>query len=83
MEKIVYTLKKKKDTEELHLFEAVPAEDNRCTPKKMSICKKMSKDESEGNIFACESEDNARTKCAKIGRQVCGICVSHLFTTYE
>lgn len=82
MAKVVYTLKKKKDTNELHLFEAFPAENNKCTPKNMSICNKMSTDESSGNIFACQSEDDARTSCANQGRKVCGICVSHLYATY-
>lgn len=82
MAKVVYTLKRKRDTEELHLFEAVPTEDNKCTPKNKSICNKMSKDESSGNAFACQSEDNARIECTKLGRKVCGICVSHLYETY-
>jgi hypothetical protein len=42
----------------------------------------MDKSESTGNIFACADEDLARKKCAEIGREVCGICVSHLYTTY-
>jgi hypothetical protein len=83
MAKVVYTLKKKTDTEELHLFEAVPSEDNKCIPKNKSICNKMSKDESSGNIFACEDENSARAKCAERGREVCGICVSNLYATYK
>lgn len=83
MEKVVYTLKKRKDTEELHLFRAIPTSDNKqCTPNKISICKKMDKDESSGNIFTCASENDARKKCAEIGRPVCGICVSTLYTSY-
>jgi hypothetical protein len=82
MEKIVYCLKKKKDTEELHLFEANPTIDNKCMPKEDSICKKMRKNESSENIFSCKSIEDARTQCAKIGRKVCGICVSHLYETY-
>jgi hypothetical protein len=82
MTKVVYTLKRKKDTNELHLFEASPAEDDKCTPKSKSICNKMSKDESSGNIFACQLEDDARISCADQGRKVCGICVSHLYETY-
>lgn len=78
----VYTLKKKKDTEELHLFRAKPAPDNKCTPEKESICKRMEKSESSENVFACQSEDEARKECAKIGRKVCGICISHLYESY-
>ncbi len=83
MEKVVYTLKKKKDTEELHLFEAVPSEANKCIPKNWSICNKMSKDECSANIIACQSVDDARFECAKIGRKVSGICVSRLYVTYN
>ncbi len=82
MPKTVYSLKKKKDTEELHLFEAIPKEDNKCTPKNRSVCNKMSKEESIANIFVCQSEDDARIACATTGRKVCGICVSHLYETY-
>ena len=83
MKKIVYTLKRKANTEELHIFRATPASDNKCTPERESICKKMNNNESSEVIFACLSEDDARVKCAKIGRQVCGTCVSHLYETYE
>lgn len=76
-----YTLKKKKDTEELHLFMGEMTEDA-CTSKQQSICKKMNKSESTGNRFQCADESTARKKCAEIGRGVCGICVSHLYETY-
>jgi hypothetical protein len=78
---IAYTLKKKKATGEYHLFEGKMTEDG-CTSKQVSICEKMDKSESTGNIFACEEEDSARKKCAKIGRAVCRICVSQFYTTY-
>ena len=77
-----YTLKKKKDTGELHLFKGEMTDDA-CTSKQISICEKMNKSESAGNKFACYNEDEARKKCAEIGREVCGICVSHLYTTYD
>lgn len=79
----VYTLKKKEDTNELHLFRANLAPDNKCTPEKLSICKKMDKNESTENKFACQSESESRKECARIGRQVCGTCVSHLYETYD
>lgn len=82
MKKVDYTLKKKTDTDELHLFEADLTADNKCIPKNKSICNKMKKDESSDNIFLCKPEDIARTECAKQGRFVCGICVSHLYATY-
>ena len=76
-----YTLKRKKDTNEYHLFKGKMTEDG-CTSGQVSICKKMERDDSSGNIFACKTEDEARLECAKKGRKVCGICVSHLYETY-
>lgn len=76
-----YTLKKKKNTGELHLFEGAMS-DKSCTSNDLSICEKMKKSDSEANIFQCFDESDARKECAKIGRAVCGICVSHLYTTY-
>jgi hypothetical protein len=76
-----YTLKKKKDTDELHLFEG-DMTDKSCTSGQKSICRKMDKSESVVNTFTCFTEENARAACAKAGRLVCGTCVSHLYTTY-
>lgn len=77
-----YTLKKNGDTEELHLFEGDMTTEA-CTSNPKSICKKMSKSESGGNIFTCKNEKEARSKCAELGRKVCGTCVSHLYATYS
>ena len=76
-----YTLKEKKDTNEYHLFEGDFTPDG-CTSGSFSICEKMKKSESKKNIFTCKTEDEARVKCAEQGRKVCGVCVSHLYTTY-
>jgi hypothetical protein len=76
-----YTLKKKKNTGEYHLFEGVMTAEG-CTSKQLSICQKMDKSESAGNVFACEEENAARRKCAKIGKLVCSICISHFYTSY-
>ncbi|HWW05614.1 hypothetical protein [Collimonas sp.] len=78
-----YTLKKDKDTAELHLFEGKMTTPQKCTSDEKSICKKMTKSQTAGNEFACEDEKNARIKCASIGRAVCGICVSHLYADYS
>jgi hypothetical protein len=80
-----YTLKKKKDTEEYHLFEGNLLEIKKCDTNlvKESICKMMSIDENEGNVFTCENEDLARLRIAKIGKQVCGVCTSHLYENYK
>lgn len=77
-----YTLKIFGETEELHLFEGKMTEKG-CTSGSTSICQKMAKAESSGNKFTCLEEDEARIGCAEIGRKVCGICVSHLYTTYR
>jgi hypothetical protein len=79
----VYTLKEDKDTGELHLFEGKMTKENRCNSSKNSICQKMQKSETDSTKFACKDEDKARIACAKIGRKVCGVCVSRLYTTYE
>lgn len=76
-----YTLKIKENTNEYHLFEGEMST-NSCTSKNQSICEKMKKNESSGNVFQCKDENEARTRCAKLGREVCGTCVSHLYTTY-
>ena len=77
-----YTLKQKKETEELHLFKGKFTEEGKCTSGTTSICRKMTKDESKANKFSCLTEKEARKECAAIGRKVCGICVSHLYATY-
>jgi hypothetical protein len=81
---IAYTLKKRKDSEEYHLFEGNLLGIKKCDTNlvKESICKMMSIDENDGNIFTCEYEDQARIKIAKIGEQVCGVCTSHLYANY-
>lgn len=79
-----YTLKKKNDTEEYHLFEGDLLGPKKCNTNlvKTSICKMMDIDENDGNIFTCEVEDQARLRIAEIGKQVCGVCTSHLYATY-
>ena len=82
MSKIVYTLKKKKNTDELHLFEGGMSSDNKsCTSNQKSICKEMEKSESTENVFTCYEEKAARIRCAEIGRLVCGTCISHFYKT--
>jgi len=80
MAKDAYTLKRIKNTEELHLFKGEFTEED-CTAGQFSLCGQISKDDSDGNIFACKTEEQARIECAKIGRKVCGTCVSNLYGT--
>lgn len=79
-----YTLKQKKDTEEYHLFEGDLLGFKKCNTNlvNVSICKMMNISENVGNVFTCEDENKARITIAKIGKQVCGVCTSHLYTTY-
>ena len=79
----VYSLKRKKDTQELHLFEGEMTEPGKCLPDSTSVCREMTRTESVENIFSCSPVNEARTECAAIGRPVCGTCVSHLYTTYH
>lgn len=88
----VYTLLEKGDTEEYHLFEGEWTNKPKklCSIPRESICQKMRSAERKkvaGTIatppFACKVEDVARARCAKLGRSVCGICVSHLYRTPE
>jgi hypothetical protein len=83
MAKILYTLKRRKDTEEYHLFESTLTVDNKCAPKPKSLCNKMDKNESDLTLILCKSENEARLFCATKGRSVCGTCVSHLYETYK
>ncbi|EOK3952497.1 hypothetical protein ACJQ6B_001630 [Escherichia coli] len=80
-----YTLKEHKDSGELHLFEGdmyVNNPDHKCSSDAKSICKKMNNADKKKNHFACATEQEAREEIAKIGRKVCGTCVSHLYTSY-
>jgi len=43
----------------------------------------MDKSDSSENIFSCQDDNYTRTQCAKIGRQICGTCISHLYETYD
>lgn len=77
-----YTLIQHDDTDELHLFQGEMTPDG-CTSARLSICKKMTKQDGYRRIFRCLDEDDARTRCAEVGREVCGICVSQLYANYE
>jgi len=77
-----YTLKERKDSNEYHLF-VCTTRNNECYPAQKSICEEMNKSENVRNIFVCKDEDEARIRCANIGHQVCGTCVSHLYETYD
>jgi hypothetical protein len=44
----------------------------------------MKKEDSEQvNIFTCKDEQEARLKCATIGREVCGVCISSIYASND
>jgi hypothetical protein len=82
----VYSLKKKKDTEEHHIFEGEWTDNEtprHCSVEVHSICNKATRGESDFIGKSCMSEDGMRKAAAVLGRAVCGICVSHLYATPE
>lgn len=86
MSKKTYTLKKHPETGQYHLFEGKmnpPGSEYKCTSESSSICEKM--DHVKGhNKFACETDEaQVRLECAKLGREVCGICVSSLYADID
>lgn len=82
MSRTVYTLKKHKESQEMHLFEATPSQIG-CVPNRTSICQQMNLTDSVENVFLCETEEDARKRCAELGRNVCAHCVSFLYSDYR
>lgn len=81
MEK-AYSFLKDKKTEEKHIFEGDFKSDSGCFADAKSICKKDIKNDGDWiSNASCLNEVAARKKAAELGRTVCGICVSHLYTT--
>jgi len=48
----------------------------------LSLCKELELEESEIVLTELE-EDQARIKCANGGKQVCGSCVSYLYSDFK
>lgn len=79
---LLYSLIKRKNSEELHLFiSRIPSDG--CIAEDKSICKKMNFGEKAGVVFSCRDENEIRKKAAELGRRVCGTCISKLYNTYE
>lgn len=79
-----FTLKRKKSTNEYHLFKSFEVKDNSWQTFSSSLCDTSNMDESSVNSkFKLLGEDEARLEVAKIGRKVCGLCVSYLYATPE
>ena len=80
----LYTILKRSDTEEYHIFNSdFDALSGECTFSQNSICNKMDKSQNVQTGSTCKDEYFTRIKAAEIGRRVCGICVSNLYTTYK
>lgn len=79
---IVYSFFKIQSTDEVHIFKSYDLEN--CVVNEYAICKKVSRiSQDVKNMGSCITENGVRIKAALIGRTVCGICVSHLYETYE
>ena len=80
--KKAYSFNKKTSTNEIHIFEGSFTTTG-CNAENICICNKMRKSDGTWlNDSTCLDEQQAREKAAKIGRSVCGDCVSHLYETY-
>ncbi|EGP54401.1 hypothetical protein Agau_P100154 (plasmid) [Agrobacterium tumefaciens F2] len=81
----LFSLNKRTDTGEYHIFLNKRNDDKKCAyAGTKSICMRMTRDQTDGTpVFSCQGEVKARAECARIGRAVCGTCVSHLYTDYE
>ncbi|WP_449434323.1 hypothetical protein [Pseudomonas putida] len=78
---VVYSLRKKDQTDEIHIFLADKT-DTGCVSRQNSVCRKMAKADTSEQVKTCLKEGEARTESAILGRKVCGTCVSHLYSTY-
>ncbi|WP_415887532.1 hypothetical protein [Providencia rettgeri] len=82
MSKKTYTLKKHPETGQYHLFEGKlnpENSDTKCTSESWSICEKMKWVSGHKGISCETNEATVRLECAKIGRDVCGACISSLY----
>jgi len=78
----VYTFKKRKNGKEIHIFQGEMTSLTHCSVPALSHCKKMNQVDGDQVENGCRSETDARNIAAKLGRPVCGICVSHLYSDY-
>jgi len=78
-----YTLKRKKGSAELHLFEG-EFKGTSCSSNHYSVCGRMAKTEGEAtSLFMCETEETARKQCWLLGRAVCGTCIGVLYGNFD
>jgi len=78
-----YSFYKYRETDETHIFKGRFTPTN-CTANRLSICKKFDRTGDDAvQIKICLNENEARLYAARLGRSVCGICVSDLYATYR
>ena len=83
LENELYSLTKRKDTQEYHIFLNKKKGETCQFVEKQSICTRMEASQSDGHRFVCRDEKYTRAECAKLGREVCGTCVSHLYADFK
>lgn len=78
-----YTLRKPKPGSGLanfHVFEATSITNGKCRSETKSICSKAKRDDTDAvTECICVGEDKIRSVSAKIGREVCGVCMSEMY----
>lgn len=70
----------------IHLFEGTFQDETvlkECTSKTESICGAVEKTDGDEEIKSCLTEEEARMLAAKLGREVCGNCIRHLYAKEE
>ncbi len=78
-----YTLRKNKESEELHLFRGIKKTD-RCNPDEEALCGAVGFEDTEAiQNFVCLDEESTRIEAAKIGRKVCSNCIKTFYATYN
>lgn len=63
-----------------HVFEATTLTNGNCLSETKSICGKAKRDDTDAvTECICVSEGKIRDVSAKIGRGVCGVCMSEMY----
>ena len=78
----MYSIVKKENTNEYHIFKTFIENSGEYEIDEDSICGKCSNQEEIEVNAICKGESRARKLAAEIGSPVCGVCVSHLYSTY-
>lgn len=80
---ITYSIRKREESGEHHIFEGKlkSKEPLKCSSDAESICRKVAHGDTVAIGKSCRGEKQARQEAADLGRQVCGVCVSHLYAT--